>query len=62
MSRQFAISSAFSVFATAAVALFAAAGGSQAAHETVTGAPTFVEAPAQISQLPKLPALRLFAD
>lgn len=62
MSRQFAISSAFSLFATAAVALFAAADGPQAAHETLTGASTFAEAPARISQLSKLPALPFFAD
>ncbi|WEK47913.1 MAG: hypothetical protein P0Y56_06350 [Candidatus Andeanibacterium colombiense] len=62
MSRQLAISAAFSVFATAALALFAANGGPEAAHEKLTGASTFVEAPAELTQMPKLPALRFLSN
>jgi hypothetical protein len=57
MSRQLAISAAFSVFATAAVALFAAHGGPRVVHERLTGAPTYAEAPALSLQLPKLPLI-----
>ncbi len=57
MSKQLAISSAFSVFATAALALFAAAGGPPADHESMTGAPISIEAPALPAAMPALPIL-----
>lgn len=56
MSRQLRISSAFSLAAMLALALFAATGGPEAAHEKLTGAPAFAEAPAL---MPELPALSL---
>ena len=60
MSKQLAISSAFSVFAMAAFALFATPGGdgarAQLAPETITGTSIAIEAPA-ILQLPATPSL-----
>lgn len=57
MSKQLAISSAFSIFATAAVALFAASGGTDAQSHMLAGAPIEIKAPAELPQLPELPAL-----
>lgn len=51
MSRQLRISSAFSIAAMAALALFAATGGPEAAREKLTGAPAYAEAPALMPQL-----------
>mgnify|MGYP006870681020 CR=1 FL=1 len=59
MSRQLAISSAFSVFAMAAFALFATMGEAPRQADiarNATGAPIEIEAPADL-QLPDLPAL-----
>ena len=56
MSRQLAISAAFSVLATLAVAVFAASGGAAAGHHRLTGAPAYAEAPAFLPQ-PKLPLI-----
>ena len=61
MSKQLAISAAFSVFAMAAFALFATVGDSQrlTGAEVAgngTGAPIRIEAPADL-QLPDLPAM-----
>ena len=57
MSKQLAISSAFSIFATAAVALFATSGGSDAQSNTLAGAAIEITAPAELPQMPELPAL-----
>jgi len=59
MSRQLAVSAAFSVFAMAAFALFASAGESPrqpAAAGIIAGAPIEIEAPIELT-LPGLPAL-----
>lgn len=69
MSKQLAISSAFSVLATAALALFATAGGDDAHAafnpEKITGTSIEIEAPAVFklpAQLPAAPSLKVFAD
>jgi hypothetical protein len=62
MSKRLAISSAFSVFATAALALFAAAGGPEAARQNIAGAPIEIKAPTELSQLPKLSALPFLSN
>lgn len=69
MSKQLAISSAFSVLATAALALFASAEGDdprvQFDAQKITGTSIEVEAPAIFklpAQLPAAPSLKVFAD
>ncbi|WP_336980968.1 hypothetical protein [Altererythrobacter fulvus] len=71
MSKQLAISAAFSIFAMAAYALCATpsafdadAGGLAAlsVREGIAGAPIEIEAPANLLRLPELPALQFTAD
>jgi hypothetical protein len=59
MSKQLSISARFSILATAAVALYAAAGGPAAARERLTGASNHAEAPALS---PAIPAFSLFSN
>lgn len=62
MSKQLALSAAFSVFAMAAFALFATTGDSQrltGVAENLAGAPIQIEAPADLP-LPDLPAAPRF--
>jgi len=48
MSKQLTVSAAFSIFATALMALFAATGGPDTPAHKVTGAPIVIEAPADL--------------
>ena len=59
MSKQLAISSAFSIFAMAAFALHAGASGTSAPVQSVTGASIEIETPAllQLSASPSLLSL-----
>jgi len=61
MSKQLAVSSAFSVFAMAAFALFAAAGGARTDSQSIAGTPIMIEAPA-LPQLPAMPALPFLSN
>lgn len=71
MSKQLALSAAFSIFAMAAFMLsmtpsaLEADGGARdslALPQSVAGAPIEIEAPAALFQLPKIPALQFAAD
>ena len=62
MSKQLAISAAFSVFAMAAFTLFATSGDMASARNGMTGAPISVEAPAFSFKLPELQDLPHFLD
>ena len=62
MSKQLAISSAFSIFATAAVALFATSDGVDVQSHMIAGAPIEIKAPAELPQLPEFPALPLLSN
>ncbi|KPL68522.1 hypothetical protein SZ64_10650 [Erythrobacter sp. SG61-1L] len=71
MSKQLALSAAFSIFAMAAFALCttpsafdadAGALGAIAVRESIAGAPIEIEAPANLLQLPEIPALQFVAD
>ena len=57
MSKQLTISAGFSIFATAALALFAATGGPDMPVHKMTSAPIAIEALADLVQLPKLSLL-----
>ena len=61
MSKQLAISAAFSTFAMAAFALLATPGAGIGALDRSAGAPNSLEAPA-FAELPEAPALPLFVD
>ncbi|MCB5425903.1 hypothetical protein H0274_11585 [Altererythrobacter sp. CC-YST694] len=71
MSKQLALSAAFSIFAMAAFVLSTtpsaleadgALRNSVALPQSVAGAPIEIEAPAGLFQLPKIPALQFAAD
>jgi len=62
MSRQLALSAAFSIFAMAAFAIFATVKDSGYAGEGASGAPMNVEAPVDLSRLPRLPSLPVLID
>ncbi len=71
VSKQLAISAAFSVFAMTAFVLFATPSalggqsgvpGAQGMVESIAGAPIEIEAPANLPQLPQLPKLPFLAD
>jgi len=66
MSKQLAISSAFSIFAMAAFALFARADDSRMSGSTIgqafVGAPTEIDRPGSWLQPPGLPALPVLTD
>lgn len=61
MSRQLAISAAFSTFAMAAFALFASPLAALQGHDSNAGAPKMLEAPA-FAGLPEVPALPSLFD
>jgi hypothetical protein len=61
MSKQLAISAAFSTFAMAALAVLATPITGSAALDGNAGASNGLEAPAR-AELPEAPALALFAD
>ena len=64
MSKQLSLAAAASVFAMTAFVLYATAGQDNRtlAVQTATGAPISIEAPAELLQMPAMPALQFLAD